>query len=81
MEAWLTNVDEMMLDNGNPSHEKDKARSNGNVLAVCIGGTTAVACKESQRWEAHEIFYPKNNSGIEGWAESCISAIQYILDC
>lgn len=71
VEAWLQNVDSVIHSNAYPI--------NGNVLAVCIGQTTATACQESKRWSPSEIFYPIKNPGIEGWAESCISAIQYIL--
>jgi uroporphyrinogen-III synthase len=70
VEAWLKNVDSI-----NPTDPS----FNGNVLAVCIGATTATACQESQRWQSHQIFFPKTNPGMEGWAQACITAIQSLL--
>jgi len=74
VEAWLSNVDAAIRGSDRPL-----SNSNGNVLAVCIGATTATACQESHRWEPHHIFYPRKNPGINGWVDSCISAIQSIV--
>lgn len=42
--------------------------NNNNVLAACIGVTSATACKELG-WEESKIFFPED-PGLEGWVES-----------
>ena len=44
--------------------------NNKDVMAACIGETSAQACRE-QNWNESRIFYPEN-PGMEGW----ITAIQ-----
>jgi len=63
--AWLSNT------------END---SNGNVIAVCIGGTTAKACIESGKWERNNIYYPETNPGMVGWVENCFIAANDLME-
>lgn len=74
--AWVSNVD-TALKTSQLSEEDCKYVKgwNGNSLAVCIGSTTAEACLESERWVSGDIYYPKENPGMEGWANSCFEAL------
>ena len=49
---------------------KDKARQ---ILAACIGETSAEACRQ-MGWSEDMIFYPEK-PGIEGWAECVADAL------
>ena len=53
---------------------------NGNVLAACIGTTSARACLESGRWHATDIYYPKEDPGVESWAQSAAQAVADTLE-
>jgi len=70
VDAWLRNVDESQGHNDLPEQMKKVPGNNGGVLAACIGTTTARAVLESGRWEPMDIYYPKNDPGIESWAAS-----------
>jgi uroporphyrinogen-III synthase len=48
--------------------------NNNNVLAACIGETSATACKELG-WEESMVFFPEN-PGLEGWVESIRHAME-----
>jgi len=74
VEAWLGNVDVALGIENLPDEDRQTA-GNGDVLAACIGTTTAKACLESRRWESRKIYYPKENPGMEGWAESTGQAL------
>jgi hypothetical protein len=56
------------------------ARGNGNVLAACIGTTSARAVLESGRWNAMDIYYPKENPGVDSWADSIVQACGDVLE-
>jgi len=74
VEAWLGNVDLALGIESLPDEDRQTA-GNGNVVAACIGTTTARACLESRRWEARNIYYPKENPGMDGWADSTAQAL------
>ena len=42
---------------------------------ACIGETTATAARE-QGWEEASIYYPKENPGIDGWADAVAEALK-----
>ena len=73
--AWLENVDAALGITDLEEDDKKSRKENGNVSAACIGTTTARACLESGRWHAYDIYYPKTNPGMSGWADSIITSI------
>ena len=81
VDSWLENVDRIL---GNEDLSEDDKKTaphcNGDVIAVCIGSTTAQRCLESGRWIANDIYYSKTNPGIEGWAESCFTASGDVME-
>lgn len=61
-----------------PSAIKGWLINNNNridVLAACIGETSAEACRKSG-WGEDEIFYPEK-PGIEGWVEAIEEALEH----
>lgn len=81
VKAWIQNVDEALGNTELDEEEKKKADgSNGNVVAVCIGSTTAKECLNSGRWHANDIYYPKISPGMEGWVDSCFSAAGDVME-
>lgn len=50
--------------------------SRRDVLAACIGETSAKACRK-EGWKEEQIFYP-DKPGIEGWVEAVQDAVQSI---
>jgi len=82
--AWLGNVDLALgvseQDGSLEKRMKEEANCNGNVMAICIGGTTAKACLESKRWVSDDIYYPSTNPGIKGWVESCLIAAGDVME-
>mmetsp|Transcript_26013 Transcript_26013/g.51848 ORF Transcript_26013/g.51848 Transcript_26013/m.51848 type:complete len:353 (-) Transcript_26013:45-1103(-) len=75
VDGWLRNVDKSQGHSDLPELMKKVPGNNGKVLAACIGTTTARAVLESGRWEPMDIYYPKNNPGMESWAESTGQAL------
>jgi len=75
--AWISNVD-ASLGIADVEYEGNSAvlGINGGTIAICIGGTTAKRCAESQRWEPCDVYYPEKNPGIDGWVESCVTALK-----
>ena len=49
---------------------------NTNVFAACIGGTSALACKELG-WNEDQIFYPKA-PGLDGWVDAIQEATEAV---
>lgn len=47
---------------------------NKNVIAACIGETSAKACR-GHSWNENQIFYPEA-PGIEGWVEAIKDAVE-----
>lgn len=47
---------------------------NKNIVAACIGETSATACRE-HGWNESRIFYP-DSPGIEGWVEAIKESLQ-----
>jgi len=81
VDSWLKNVDRILGIEDLSDEDKKKAPgSNGYVVAVCIGNTTAKRCLESGRWNAMDIYYPKSDPGIKGWADSCFQAAGDIME-
>ena len=78
--AWLENVDAALGITDVEEDDKKSRKENGTVCAACIGTTTARACLESGRWHAHDIYYPKQNPGMTGWADSIITSIGDTLE-
>ena len=79
--SWLENVDRFLgIEDLSDDDKKKTPGCNGDVIAVCIGTTTAKRCLESGRWIASDIYYPKANPGVEGWADSCYSASGDIME-
>ena len=75
VDAWLENVDRILGIEGESDEVKKKAPGcNGNSVAVCIGSTTARRCLESGRWHELDIYYPKTNPGLKGWADCALQA-------
>jgi uroporphyrinogen-III synthase len=48
--------------------------NNNQVIAACIGETSATACRENG-WTNDKIFYPEK-PGIEGWVEAVEQAVE-----
>jgi uroporphyrinogen-III synthase len=63
VKGWLSNVDN---DKGGASKR--------NVLAACIGETSATACRELN-FDESNIFYPEN-PGMPGWAQAVKDALE-----
>jgi len=62
IKGWLHNMNQ------------SAGNSKGNqVLAACIGETSAQACRE-HGWEEENIFYPEK-PGIDGWVEAVSKAV------
>ncbi len=81
VDAWIDNVDRALGTSDLTDDEKRKAPgSNGNAVAVCIGGTTARRCLESGRWQANDIYYPSRDPGLNGWVDSCYSAAGDVME-
>lgn len=81
VDAWIDNVDKALGTTDLTDDEKRKTPgSNGNVVAVCIGSTTARRCLESGRWQANDIYYPSRDPGLNGWVESCYSATGDVME-
>lgn len=81
VDAWLENVDRSLgIEELNDEEKKKTPGSQGNVVAVCIGTTTAKRCLESGRWLASDIYYPAENPGLEGWINSCYTAAGDVLE-
>ncbi len=75
VDAWIKNVDRALgIEDLDEEEKKKTPGSQGNVLACCIGSTTARRCLESGRWAANDIYYPSRNPGLEGWVDACYSA-------
>jgi len=76
VKAWLQNID--IKEGYQDLDEEEKKRlgphGNGNVVAACIGTTSAKACLESGRWNATDIYYPKENPGVDSWAATIAQA-------
>lgn len=47
---------------------------NKEVVAACIGETSATACR-GHSWSEGQIYYPES-PGIEGWVDSILSAVK-----
>lgn len=82
VEAWLKNVD---VKGGWESLDDEEKKTlgpdgNGNVIAACIGTTSARACLESGRWHANDIYYPKENPGVESWAATTSQAAGDVME-
>ncbi|CAB9513087.1 Uroporphyrinogen-III Synthase [Seminavis robusta] len=80
--AWLDNVDRARGFTELSDEEKRMMGpdGNGNVLAACIGTTSARACLESGRWHAADIYYPKVDPGVENWAWSTAQAVGDVVE-
>ena len=79
--SWLENVDRFLgIEDLSDEDKKKTPGCNGDVIAVCIGTTTAKRCLESGRWIANNIYYPKTNPGVEGWADSCYTASGDVME-
>jgi len=82
--AWLGNVDAALgvseEDGSLEERMKGRGNCNGNVVAVCIGKTTAKACLESKRWVDDDIYYPEENPGMKGWVDSCLIAAGDVME-
>jgi uroporphyrinogen-III synthase len=51
--------------------------NNKNIVAACIGETSAQACRE-HGWKESQIFYP-DSPGLEGWVEAIQEAREGII--
>lgn len=79
--AFLDNVDRILgIEDLDDDGKRATPGCNGNVIAVCIGSTTARRCLESGRWQAMDIYYPKKDPGIEGWADCCLQAAGDVME-
>eukprot|EP00978_Attheya_sp_CCMP212_P018630 scaffold51332_cov44-Attheya_sp.AAC.2 len=78
--AWLQNVDVSMGTADLPDDEKRMMGGNGGVLAACIGTTTAKACLESKRWANRNIYYPKEDPGMQSWADFTLQACGDVME-
>lgn len=64
---------------GSPSSVEgwlQNTEQNTRVLAACIGGTSASACKEFG-WNDEQIFYPKS-PGLDGWVDAIQEATEAV---
>jgi uroporphyrinogen-III synthase len=50
--------------------------NNKDVIAACIGETSATACR-GHEWKENQIFYP-DSPGLEGWVEAIQGAVEDI---
>lgn len=81
VDAWIKNVDRALNIEDMDEEEKKKVPGcNGNVVAVCIGTTTAQRCLESGRWHANDIYYPATNPGLDGWTDSIFQASGDVME-
>lgn len=80
--SWLQNMDVKynLQDVDEEAKKKLGAEGNGNVLAACIGTTSARAVLESGRWNAMDIYYPKENPGLDSWTDSIVQACGDVLE-
>lgn len=79
VEQWLHNVDVSLgIEDG--TDEEKRAAGNGNVIAACIGTETARICLESGRWQPNDIYYPKGDDDVQGWADSAVQAVADIFE-
>lgn len=84
VEAWVLNYRRMMQEEGEEEQhdeiktDMEKKKRDGNeVLAACIGETSAQACREMQ-WNQEDIFYPEK-PGVEGWSDVVADALERIV--
>ena len=64
---------------GSPSAVKGWLKNTGNnreILAACIGETSAKACRENE-WPESRIFFPEK-PGIAGWADAVEHALKSV---
>lgn len=81
VDAWLENIDRALgIQNLDDDAKKKVSGCNGNVVAVCIGTTTAKKVLESGRWHPSDIYYPSVDPGIPSWASSCYMACSDVLE-
>lgn len=81
VDAWLENIDRILgIEDKSDDDKRATPGSNGNAVAVCIGSTTAKRCLATGRWQANDIYYPKNDPGIKGWADSALQAAGDIME-
>lgn len=81
VDAWIENVDRALgIEDLDEEARKKTPGSQGNVVAVCIGTTTARRCLESGRWIASDIYYPSVNPGLAGWTDSCYTASGDVME-
>ena len=80
--SWLQNMDVKynLQDVDDEAKKKLGAEGNGNVLAACLGTTSARAVLESGRWNAMDIYYPKENPGLDSWVDSIVQACGDVLE-
>jgi uroporphyrinogen-III synthase len=63
VKGWLSNMD-----------NDEDATTNRNVVAACIGETSATACRELN-FDESNIFYPEK-PGVPGWAQAVKDALE-----
>jgi uroporphyrinogen-III synthase len=81
VDAWLANIDRALgIQDLDDDAKKKVAGCNGNVVAVCIGSTTAKRVLETGRWHASDIYYPSVDPGMDGWAASCFMACSDVME-
>lgn len=68
VKAWLRNV--------SPSVDGHDCDGKPEVLAACIGETSAKACR-SNNWDESDIFYPEK-PGVDGWAQVVVDALKFL---
>lgn len=79
VQQWLDCID-VTLGAESKTDEEKRALGNGNVIAACIGTETARICLESGRWQANDIYYPKGDDDMQGWADSAVQAVADIVE-
>jgi len=78
--AWLENVDRVAAETTVSDVDDDGfSAGNGNVIACCIGKTTAQACLGRGRWTDNDIYYPEKKPGLKGWSDSTAICLGDIL--
>lgn len=81
VDAWLENIDRALgIQDLNDDAKKKVIGCNGNVVAVCIGTTTAKRVLDSGRWHPSDIYYPSVDPGMDGWAASCFMACSDVME-
>lgn len=79
VKSWLNTLDHA-AGVQDQTEEERRAAGNGGVVAACIGSETARVVLETGRWDALNIYYPKGDDNMQGWAQSAAQAAADLIE-